>query len=73
MAQDIRGPGDMEAQLRSLYEDRELLEEQLGVSSPHLLIAMVRSMEEQLVELYREKEAPWNSTHSQSESSSELP
>lgn len=63
----------MEAQLRSLYEDRELLEEQLGVSSPHLLIALVRSMEEQLVELYREKETTWNSTRSRSESSMERP
>jgi len=73
MTHDTQSPGDMEAQLRSLYEDRELLEEQLGVSSPHLLIALVRSMEEQLVELYREKETTWNSTRSRSESSTERP
>jgi hypothetical protein len=60
----------MEAQLRSLYEDRELLERELGVSSPTVLIAMIRSMEAQLIDLYREKEEACSSETSPSGSSS---
>ena len=48
--------GDMEAQLHSLYAEKEQLERELGVSSADLIIAMVRSMEEQLIALYSEKE-----------------
>lgn len=59
----------MEAQLVSLYEEKELLERELGVSDAEVLVAMVRSMEEQLVSLYAEKEAEWRSGSSPSGSS----
>jgi|GEM_PF-6283475 len=62
--------GDMEAQLVSMYKEREILERELGVSSAALIIALVRSMEEQLISLYREKEESWSSGSSQSRSSS---
>ncbi|MCO4771931.1 MAG: hypothetical protein KDA24_18010 [Deltaproteobacteria bacterium] len=63
--------GDMEAQLVALYEEKELLEQELGISSADLLIAMVRSMEEQLIALYTEKETSWRSATSPASSSSE--
>ena len=46
----------MEAQLGALYAERELLQRELGVSDADDIIAMVRSLEEQLADLYREKE-----------------
>lgn len=64
--------GDMEAQLRSLYEDREILERELSVSDPHVIIAMIRSMEAQLIELYAEKESRWSSGSSLDASSMEI-
>ncbi len=63
----------MEAQLVSLYEEKELLERELGVSDAEVLVAMIRSMEEQLVSLYAEKEAEWRSDSSPSRSSWETP
>lgn len=48
--------GGMEAQLIALYADREQLENELGVSDAGELIAMVRSLEAQLADLYKDKE-----------------
>lgn len=61
--------GDMEAQLVSLYEEKALLERELGVSDASDLVALVRSMEQQLVALYAEKETEWRSEASPSGSS----
>jgi hypothetical protein len=49
--------GDMESQLRSLYAERERLHQALGTADADKIIAMVRSLEEQLLDLYREKAA----------------
>ncbi len=49
-------PGGMEAQLIALYAEREQLHEELGVSDAADIIAMVRSLEVQLNDLYQEKE-----------------
>ncbi len=49
--------GGMEAQLASLYEERELLERELGTADARRILRMIRSMESQLVALYREREA----------------
>ena len=49
--------GDMESQLRSLYAERERLHQALGTADAEQIIAMVRSLEEQLLDLYREKAA----------------
>jgi len=65
--------GDLLAQLTALYAEKELLQRELGVSSAELIIAMIRSMEEQLVSLYAEKEAAWRSEPSPSGSSSGTP
>lgn len=43
-------------QLLSLYGDRELLHRELGTADADEIVAMVRSLEAQLVELYRDKE-----------------
>ena len=48
--------GGLEAQLIDLYAQRELLEQELGVSDALTLIRMVRSMEAQLVSLYEERD-----------------
>ena len=48
--------GGMEAQLIALYADREQLENELGVSDAGELIAMVRSLEAQLNDLYQDKD-----------------
>ncbi|MGF1465194.1 MAG: hypothetical protein ACFCGT_03595 [Sandaracinaceae bacterium] len=45
----------VEAQLVSLYRDRELLHRELGTADPDEIVRMVRSLEAQLVDLYREK------------------
>lgn len=44
------------AQLEAVYADRELLQKELGVSDARDLIHMVRSMEIQLNDLYRDQE-----------------
>ncbi|MBT8492763.1 MAG: hypothetical protein KJO07_06855 [Deltaproteobacteria bacterium] len=49
--------GDMESQLRSLYEERERLHQALGTADADKIIELVRSLEEQLLDLYREKAA----------------
>jgi len=49
--------GDMESQLRSLYAERERLHQALGTADAELIIELVRSLEEQLLDLYREKAA----------------
>jgi hypothetical protein len=48
---------DLEAQLRSLYADRALLFAEFGTADARTLIALIRSMEEQLASLYGEREA----------------
>ena len=48
--------GSMEAQLVSLYAERERLTNELGIADADDIIAMVRSLESQLVALYQEKE-----------------
>lgn len=42
----------METQLRSLYEEREFLQDRFGVSSAEDLIGMVESLEGQLRDFY---------------------
>ncbi|TAE21665.1 MAG: hypothetical protein EAZ92_16630 [Candidatus Kapaibacterium sp.] len=42
----------MSEQLSVLYEEKELLEQSLGTSIPEEIIAMMRSMSEQLSALY---------------------
>ncbi len=49
--------GDMEAQLTCLYAERERLARVLGTADAERIIAMVRSLEEQLVDLYSAKTA----------------
>lgn len=46
----------MEAQLRSLYADRERLHRALGTADPDAIIAMVRSLEAQLLDLYTDRD-----------------
>lgn len=46
----------MEAQMKELYADRELLERELGTSDADKIVSMVRSLENQLKTLYHEKE-----------------
>lgn len=50
------GTVDLEAQLDALYDDRLRLHQALGVSSADEIIALVRSMQEQLDDLYAERE-----------------
>lgn len=54
--QDAMGDRSMELQLMALYHDREFLERNLGVSEAAEIVAMVRSMEEQLKDVYQERE-----------------
>lgn len=42
----------MEAQLRDLYEQRQELQRALGTADSRAIIAMVRSLEKQLADLY---------------------
>ncbi|HJL18292.1 MAG TPA: hypothetical protein RMH99_21695 [Sandaracinaceae bacterium LLY-WYZ-13_1] len=51
-----RTEGDLEAQLLTLYADRERLHRELGTADPDEILAMIRSLEAQLDALYREKE-----------------
>lgn len=44
-------------QLCALYAEKELLEKEIGVSSAEDVIAMIRSLEEQLNVLYAEPRA----------------
>jgi hypothetical protein len=46
----------MEAQMKELYADRELLERKLGTSDANQIVLMVKSLENQLKTLYHEKE-----------------
>ncbi len=58
MTQDPNDPmASVEAQLVSLYGEREHLETELGVSEAGALVAMVRSLESQLGEFYGQREA----------------
>lgn len=45
--------GTLEAQLVDLYAQRRELEDALGTSDSKAIIAMIRSLEEQLEDLYR--------------------
>ncbi|MGI4788641.1 MAG: hypothetical protein ACRYFS_07300 [Janthinobacterium lividum] len=58
MANDVGLPdaGSLEGQLNSLYEDREYLERELGLSDARELVTMVRSLEAQLIDLYQQQE-----------------
>jgi hypothetical protein len=47
--------GGLEAQLDSLYEDRARLHRELGTADPDEIVAMIRNLEDQLLELYRER------------------
>lgn len=49
--------GDMESQLNALYSEREKLHQALGTADADKIIELVRSLEEQLVDLYRERAA----------------
>jgi len=49
--------GSLEAQLASLYADKQTLQDALGISAADEIIAMVRSLEEQLVDLYAGRDA----------------
>ncbi|MCS6984641.1 MAG: hypothetical protein NZM25_05910 [Leptospiraceae bacterium] len=53
---EIPESGSMEGQLVLLYQEKEFLERELGTSDPQELVAMVKSLEEQLATLYAEKE-----------------
>ena len=50
-------PSSLEEQLRTLNAERATLERELGVADAAQIIAMVRSLEAQLVSLYEEREA----------------
>ncbi|MEM0982455.1 MAG: hypothetical protein AAGI17_00740 [Planctomycetota bacterium] len=42
----------MEQQLRSIYEEREFLDQQIGTSTADGIIDMIRSLEAQLADMY---------------------
>ena len=46
----------MEAQLVSLYEEKRRLFKALGTADPDAIIAMVRSLEAQLLDLYADRD-----------------
>lgn len=48
--------GDMEAQLIQLYEEKHRLFRALGTADPDAIIAMVRSLEAQLIDIYSERD-----------------
>lgn len=56
-------PGGILQQLENLYREREILDRELGVSDALSVVALVRSMESQLCDLY----ATLASTNSESE------
>ena len=49
-------PNGLKSQLAVLQADRDLLKQELGVSDAAEIVAMVRSLEAQLNDLYRDKE-----------------
>ncbi|MEM6730551.1 MAG: hypothetical protein AAF658_03295 [Myxococcota bacterium] len=53
---DAEGGGDMESQLISLYEEKRRLFKALGTADPDAIIAMVRSLEAQLLDLYADRD-----------------
>ena len=66
----------MEAQLLALYEERKRLARELGTADADRLIAMVRSLEAQLVALYSDKlgsSAPPSDAEPSSATASEPP
>ncbi len=46
----------LELQLIQLYDEKTILDQYLGTSEPERIIELVQSIEEQLKELYNEKE-----------------
>lgn len=52
----IENQGGLEHQLAALYQERELLEQAIGVSDATQLVAMVESMSAQLSSMYSERE-----------------
>lgn len=48
--------GDMQAQLVALYREQERLHEAVGTADSSELIAMIKSLEAQLRDLYAERE-----------------
>lgn len=52
----------LEAQLLSLYEERDNLQQRLGVSSQDEIVGMVKNLEGQLVDLYSRFGSMQNST-----------
>lgn len=53
---DVNSAGDMEAQLVELYEEKRRLFKALGTADPEAIIAMVRSLEAQLLDLYADRD-----------------
>lgn len=53
MADNNKVDGSMEAQLIALYAQRERLAQELGTADPAAIVKMVRSLEEQLEDLYK--------------------
>lgn len=51
---------DLEAQLVSLYAERERLFQELGTADADHLIALVRGLESQLADVYAEREAAFH-------------
>ena len=51
---------ELNAQLHSLYKEKEELQEALGVSDARDVILMVRNLEEQLCALYAERQESLN-------------
>ncbi|MCS7205553.1 MAG: hypothetical protein NZ853_07635 [Leptospiraceae bacterium] len=47
---------NLEAQLVSLYAEKEYLEKEIGVSDPVIIVEMIRNMEKQLIDLYKERQ-----------------
>ena len=56
LKQNTSEEGGMEAQLVSLYAEREMLQEALGTADASEIIAMVQSLEAQCNDLYSEKD-----------------
>lgn len=56
MANNETNDFGLETQLEALYFEKEQLEKEIGISDAKDIIAMVQNLEEQLVDLYQEKE-----------------
>ncbi|MCB1146407.1 MAG: hypothetical protein KDK41_02070 [Leptospiraceae bacterium] len=54
---DMESAGGIETQLDLLYAEKEELDRELGFSSASEIIETIRSLEEQLNDLYQEKES----------------